>query len=112
MASTPSTIDFIVDQLASAGAVSAKKMFGEYGLYLEGRMFALVCDDVLYFKPTEAAADFLPAPEMAPPYPSAKPCLVIPAERWEDRDWLGDFARATARALPLPKPKAKKAKTS
>ena len=108
MASSPGTAAFLADQLGPPGEVVAKKMFGEYSLYLEGRLFALLCNDRLYFKPTAASADYLPAPEMAPPYPSAKPCIVIPAERWEDREWLAAFARATALSLPLPKPKAKK----
>ena len=109
MSSKQSTVDFILDQLAGAGAVSAKKMFGEYGIYLEQRMFALVCDDILYFKPSSAAATFMPEAEMAPPYPSAKPCIVISAERLEDREWLAAFARATASLLPAPASKRKKA---
>lgn len=32
------------------GAVSARRMFGGYGLYHEGRMFGLVVDDTLYLK--------------------------------------------------------------
>ncbi len=109
MSSKQSTIDFILDQLEEAGDVTAKKMFGEYGIYLDGKMFALVCDDTLYFKPTEPASRFLPAPTMAPPYPSAKPCIVIPADKLEDREWLGMFARETAHALPAPAKKRKKA---
>ena len=37
MASKQSTVDFLLDQFAGAGAVSAKKMFGEYGVYLDGK---------------------------------------------------------------------------
>lgn len=108
MASKQSTVDFILDQLQEAGDVSAKKMFGEYGLYLFGRMFALVCDDTLFFKPTDGVARHFPDATLAPPYPGAKPCVVIPPERWEDAEWLVPFAVATAQALPLPAPKRKK----
>ena len=55
MGSQQSTIDFVLDQMSAAGAVSAKKMFGEYGVYLDEKMVALVCDDVLFIKPTGAA---------------------------------------------------------
>ncbi len=52
MASSQGTVDFIVEQMASAGTVSARKMFGEYGIYCDGKMVALVCDDRLFVKPT------------------------------------------------------------
>ena len=43
-------VDFVVEQLASLGGVTAKSMFGGWGVYYEGRMFALVADDTLYIK--------------------------------------------------------------
>jgi TfoX/Sxy family transcriptional regulator of competence genes len=43
MSSQQSTVDFIVEQMAKAGAVSARKMFGDYGIYCDGKMVALVC---------------------------------------------------------------------
>lgn len=42
--------DYVVDLLSSWGPVSAKAMFGAYGLYRQGQMFAIVDDDTLYFK--------------------------------------------------------------
>jgi TfoX/Sxy family transcriptional regulator of competence genes len=54
MASKQGTVDFILEQIAAAGTVSAKKMFGEYALYCDGKMVALVCDDQLFVKITEA----------------------------------------------------------
>ena len=42
MGSQQSTVDFVLDQMSAAGAVSAKKMFGEYGVYLDEKMVALV----------------------------------------------------------------------
>jgi DNA transformation protein len=43
-------VDFAVELMASWAPVSARKMFGGYGLYREGLMFALVADDELFFK--------------------------------------------------------------
>lgn len=43
-------MDHILDLLQSFGAVEAKRMFGGYGLFRSGLMFALVSDDILYFK--------------------------------------------------------------
>lgn len=42
--------EHLLDLLAPLGPVQAKRMFGGGGLYLDGTMFALVVDDVLYLK--------------------------------------------------------------
>jgi DNA transformation protein and related proteins len=42
--------DYIIDMLAPWAHVSARKMFGGFGLYRSDLMFAIVLDDVLYFK--------------------------------------------------------------
>lgn len=108
MASQQGTVDFLLDQLAGAGSIHAKKMFGEYGLYCEGKMFAIVADDQLFIKPTEAGRAWISAQgtlQEAPPYPQAKPYFLIDGGLWDERDWLSQLARRTADALPLPKPK-------
>ena len=103
MASDPKTVAFIVDQASGAGEVRAKPMFGEYGLYCGDRMVALVCDDRLFVKPTPTGRAFAPDAGEAPPYPGAKPCLLIAPERWDDADWLSDLFRMSAAGLPAPK---------
>ncbi|MBY8604670.1 TfoX/Sxy family protein [Burkholderia arboris] len=102
MASSQSTVDFIVEQIAAAGSVSSRKMFGEYGIYCDGKMVALVCDDRLFVKPTPEGRTYLGACEEAPPYPTAKPHLVIAGDRWDDREWLSAPIRITAAQLPVP----------
>lgn len=106
MASQQGTVDFLLDQMAGAGALVAKKMFGETGLYCDGKMFAIIADDQLYIKPTDAGRTWIGTPEEAPPYPQAKPWFLIGGEQWDERDWLAQLARRTTDALPLPKPKA------
>jgi TfoX/Sxy family transcriptional regulator of competence genes len=108
MASKQSTVDYIVDQAGSAGSVSAKKMFGEYGIYCEGKMVAIVGDDKLFVKPTAGGKTFVGEIEEASPYPGAKPCFLIDPERWDDAAWLGELIRISARELPAPKEKKKK----
>ena len=106
MASKQGTVDFIIEQMAEAGAVSAKKMFGEYGLYLSGKLFGLVCDDRLFIKPTLNGRAFLgDSVTKAAPYPGAKPCFLIPGEAWEEGERLSKLARMTADQLPLAKKK-------
>ncbi|BDU72955.1 TfoX/Sxy family protein [Mesoterricola silvestris] len=107
MATQQRTVDFILDQMGDAGAVSAKRMFGEYGVFLDGKMFALICDDRLFLKPTPAGRELLGAVTEAPPYPGAKPCLLIPEEDWDDRERLAALARVTADGLEAPRKKTK-----
>lgn len=109
MASKQGTVDYLVDQMAPAGAIAAKRMFGEYGLYCDGRFFAVVCDDQLYLKPTAAGREWIGAVVEAPPYPGASNWLLVDGERWDDGAWLARLAGLTAAALPPPAPKKPKA---
>lgn len=59
MGTTAPTIACLVDALAPLH-LSARKMFGEYALYLDGMVVALVCDDKLFLKPTPGAQTALP----------------------------------------------------
>jgi len=108
MSTQPSTVAFIVEQMAGAGAISARPMFGEYGVYCDGKLVALICDDQLFVKPTRAGRAFIGTPDEAPPYRGAKPSFLISAEGLEDADWLAELIRLSAEELPLPKPKKKK----
>lgn len=108
MATTQNTIDFLLDQLSAAGDVSAKKMFGEYCLYLAGKPVGLVCDDQFFLKPTAAGKNKIAAVVEAAPYPGAKAHWLISADLWEDSEWLCDLVQTTARELPPPKPKKAK----
>lgn len=49
-----SYLEYVIDQLVESGPVAAKKMFGGVGLYLNGLFFALIADDVLFFKVDES----------------------------------------------------------
>ena len=107
MASDQEFVDFVVDQFDPDCGVTSRKMFGEYGLFSGGKMFALVCDDRLLFKPTEAGRRFIGDVVEAEPYPGAKPAFLI-ADRLEDSDWLSELTRITVRELPAPKQRKRK----
>ncbi len=47
-------VDFLLEQLAPLGEVTAKSMFGGFGVYLDGRMFGLVVDDTFFIKADDA----------------------------------------------------------
>jgi DNA transformation protein len=46
-------IDYVIELLGPFGTVSARPMFGGHGIYLDGLMFGLVSDDMLYLKSDE-----------------------------------------------------------
>jgi tfoX N-domain family protein len=108
MACNPDFVQYVADQCAGAGEIVTKKMFGDYGIYCNGKIFGLICDDALYIKPTEAGRLVLRTEEMRPPYPGAKDYFFIADV--DDRDYLAALVRATCRALPEPKPKKRKTK--
>ena len=43
-------VSYVVDLMQSIGPVYAKSMFGGHGIFLDGLMFALIADSVLYLK--------------------------------------------------------------
>ena len=102
MASQASTVAFILEQVAGAGAVSARKMFGEYALYCDGKLTALICDDQLFVKPTEAGRAHIGEVTEAPPYKGSKPFFLVSGDGWDDRDWLATLIRVSAAELPHP----------
>ena len=106
MSTRQSTVDFILDQIADAGTVNAKKMFGEYAIYCNEKVIALVCDDQLFLKPTQAGKEFIKNYSEGLPYPGAKPYLLIPADLWDESEWLTTLVRITELELPLPKKKS------
>jgi TfoX/Sxy family transcriptional regulator of competence genes len=71
-------------------------------------MVALVCDDHLFLKPTIGGRAFAAGAEEAPPYPGAKPFLLIDAEKWDDREWLAEIVRITSQEVPAPKVRTKR----
>ncbi|WP_019516456.1 TfoX/Sxy family protein [Sphingomonas sp. Mn802worker] len=108
MATQQRTIEFLLEQTAGAGGVTAKPMFGEYGVYVDGKMIGSVCDDQLFIKPTLSGRAHADPVSDAPPYPGAKPQMLIAADRWDDAEWLGELLRITAAELPTPKPRKSK----
>ncbi len=98
MASDISFVEYIVEQMEGAGEITYKKMFGEYGLYCNGTIIALICNDQLFIKPTEAGRSFINHAVEAPPYPGAKPYFLI-EDQLDDREWIGNLVSATVSEL-------------
>jgi len=107
MASDLSFVQYVCDQISRAGNVSFKKMFGEYAIYCDGTVVALICDNQLFLKPTSSGRSFLRSVTEASPYEGAKPHFLI-GEELEDQDFVSELVRLTKCELPAPKPRRPK----
>jgi TfoX/Sxy family transcriptional regulator of competence genes len=99
MPTSKKTIAYLTDQLASLYGVSTKRMFGEYCLYFDGAPIAFICSDQLFIKPTKTNKQLLTKELIGYPYPGAKPYFLIPADQWEDAEWLRELIAITAKEL-------------
>jgi DNA transformation protein len=114
-------VDYVLETMSHWAAVSSRKMFGGYGLYREGLMFALIADEQLYLK-TDAVsvARFEKAGSSPFVYQSAArtvqmsywsapaECLESPAEM---REWCSLAYAAALRAhAAKPATRSRKAK--
>lgn len=107
MASDQNFVDFVLGQIKNAGRITAKKMFGEYGIYSDEKLFALICDNKLFIKPTNLGREFIGDVVELSPYDGAKPCFLI-EDKMEDIEWLSELVRLSVKELAAPKPKKKK----
>lgn len=97
MSSNADFVQFIADQCSGAGEITFKRMFGEYGLYCDGRIFGLVCDDRFFLKPTDAVRPLLRTVALRPPYEGARNYYLVADV--DDHAYLSSLVRETCRAL-------------
>ncbi|MDR3205516.1 MAG: TfoX/Sxy family protein [Candidatus Methanoplasma sp.] len=108
MASSQEFVDKVCSNISEAGAISYRKMMGEYVIYCDGKVIGLAADNTFYVKVTDGGWAMLGgAAVFAPPYPGAKDHFVIDAAGM-DRALLNGLASITYDELPAPKPKKKK----
>lgn len=106
MPTSAATIAHILDTFPDL-RLTARKMFGEAALYLDGVVVAFICDDTLFIKPTPAALAILPDAERGPAYPGSKD-YIIGSEALDDPDLCTRAFRAVQSDRPPPKPKKPK----
>jgi TfoX/Sxy family transcriptional regulator of competence genes len=107
MASDANFVEFVIGQIVGTGKIEAKKMFGEYAIYCNEKVVALICDNKLFIKPTAAGRNFIGNVVEASAYHGAKPSFLI-EENIDDSEWLSKLIKMTADELPMPKPKKPK----
>ena len=100
---------YICDQAGLRRRLSYRKMFGEFALYLDGKVVGLICDDELFLKPTPECKAYLGDVTEAPPFPGARNFYLLSAIL-DDPDRLSEALLITARALPERKLKPRRPK--
>lgn len=112
-------IDHSLDLLRPVGLPQAKRMFGGYGIYLDGLFIAIVADDQLFLKADAAtratfeAAGCQPFTYLASGKPMQMNYWSVPAEAMESAAQMQPWARLAleaalrARAAKAPSPRRK-----
>jgi DNA transformation protein len=99
MASGTEFADFVVESLQPLGPVVARRMFGGFGIYLDGIMFALIAYDTLYLKVDDgnrAAYEDAGLPHFTyaeKGKPIRMPYCAAPSEGFDDPEILCAWAR-------------------
>lgn len=106
MATQRETAEYILEQLGSP-RFTTRAMFGEYALYADGQVVALICDDLLYVKILPESAALATACEQGEPYPGAKLHYVVDESQLSELEDLPDILYAIAAVRVLEKSKKK-----
>jgi TfoX/Sxy family transcriptional regulator of competence genes len=64
MSSTPGFVEYVCEQIAGAGEIRHKKMFGDDMVYVNDRPVLLVCDNAVYVKRLACVAAESAAPNL------------------------------------------------
>lgn len=117
MAARDPFVDYLLELLSPFGAASARRMFGGWGLYVDGLMLGLVAEETFYLK---TDAETRPAFEKAgsAPFVFEGRGRVVETSYWSApeeamdasdamRPWA-QLALDAARRKPTGKPKRKK----
>ncbi|MDX2228699.1 MAG: TfoX/Sxy family protein [Leptolyngbyaceae cyanobacterium bins.349] len=110
--------ELVLHHLNQVAPVTARAMFGGYGLYTDGVMFALIADDVLYFKVDDSNREDFVAAGMQPftyegkDKPIQMSYSQLPPTVWDDAALLTVWLEKAATAAKRAKSKQKRHKAS
>ena len=105
MNSTIEFVNYVCGQLTDAGEITYRKMFGSYGIYMDGKFVALISDDQFFLKPTKAGRTILKTPTEEAPFDGAKDWFLI--EDLDNSELLTRLLIASWEELPFQKMKKK-----
>ena len=88
---TPEYLNFVMDKLSPIGDIKSRAMFGGYGIFHKGLMFALISEDTLYFKVSESNRDIY-IKAHSQPFPHGISYWEVPTDVLEEDDMLHKWA--------------------
>lgn len=77
MPCTTEFIDFVCDMLKPLGAVRARKMMGDYVVYVNEKCVITACDNNAYVKRLPCIGDLMADAECGCPYSGAKEAYIL-----------------------------------
>jgi DNA transformation protein and related proteins len=92
-------VGFVIESLQTLGPVSARRMFGGHGLFIDGLMFGLIADDQLYLKVDDGNREAYEAEGLQPFTYAGKGRRIAtsyheaPSAGFDDPEILCDWAR-------------------
>ena len=105
MATSPSYIDYICEQLEGIGEIRYRKMFGEYMVYINDKPVMTVCNDTIYIKKLECIQDLMKEASVGYPYEGAKEHYILDIDQ---KEFSREIITKVEEVTPLPKKKSKK----
>lgn len=109
---------FVKDQMSYLGPLAIRRMFGGAGIYCEGYFFAIVIDDVLYFKVNDSNRSDYEAAGMGPftytvnDKKSVMGFYEVPIDILENKEQLRQWAMKAIGIAQAAKKKSRRVKTS
>jgi len=107
MASTPDFIEYVCEQIAGAGEVRSKKMFGEYMVYVNDKPILLICDNTVFVKQLDCLAAEMKNAAVGTPYPGARQHYILDIDDTAFSRKIVHILEAIT-PIPVPKPRKKK----
>ena len=88
---SPEYLNFVMEKLSPIGDIKSRAMFGSYGIFHQGLMFALISEDTLYFKVNEPNRDMYERAQ-SQPFPHGISYWEVPTDVLEDNTKLHEWA--------------------
>jgi DNA transformation protein len=90
MVASDSFAEFLREQLAPLGHVTMRRMFGKTGVFCDGLMFAMVTDNILYFRVDDGNREHFEEAASVPPLNYRKGGATIHLSFWRAPERLFD----------------------
>lgn len=84
-------LNFVLEKLSPLGEIKSRAMFGGYGIFHEGLMFALISEDTVYFKVNETNRNMYEKAQ-SKPFPHGISYWEVPSDVLEENTELQKWA--------------------